>query len=101
MTQSQERAINKIKRASIWMDGLEIKRFEIEDFIGFVSLYIEVGNIGDDDTLASIICRDRVHVFIGKRGGITYPVHKKLKDGSHKHFKKKYKSFLSTALDQR
>jgi hypothetical protein len=35
----------------------------------------------DEGTMASVLCRDRVHLFIGKKGGVRYPVSKKSKNG--------------------
>ncbi len=49
----------------------EVKRFDAnyDDNlqIGFVT--VEVGMIGDENSMASILCRDYRHVMIGKRGG--------------------------------
>ena len=32
-------------------------------------LTLEVGSVGDENTMASVFCRDRRHVKIGIRGG--------------------------------
>lgn len=52
----------------------EIKQYEVKEYDCFVSVALEVGMKDDKGTWASIFCRDRVHLFIGKRGGISYPV---------------------------
>ena len=50
----------------------EIKRYEVKDYKYFISVSLEVGLVGDEGTMASIFCRDRVHLFVGTRGGIKY-----------------------------
>lgn len=53
----------------------EIKRYEVNECEYFVSVVLEVGRINDEGTWGELIGRDRVHLFIGKRGGISYPVY--------------------------
>lgn len=81
MTNSQKNKINMIKNQAKNLHGeysinYEIKQWEIEEYDTFVSLVVEVGMIGDENTLASIYGRDRLHVFIGKKGGVTIPIYK-------------------------
>ena len=48
----------------------EIKRKEVEEITeNLVSLVIQTGLIDDDGTWASLLLRDTIHVFIGKKGG--------------------------------
>lgn len=81
MTNKQiETLVKVLKRANTleFKKGeYEIKRYEVEECHYFVSVFLEVGQKNDEGTLASIICRDKVQLFIGKRGGITYPVKSK------------------------
>jgi len=50
----------------------EFKNIEIKDVEGkFLSVTVEIGMTNDENTLASIYCRHRIHVLIGKRGGMT------------------------------
>ena len=51
----------------------EIKQFEIRECGKKLSVMVEVGMPGDEGTMASVLCRDRCHVFVGIRGGMrTY-----------------------------
>lgn len=102
MTQLQEKAINRIKRlveSDMYTDNQEIKTWEVTDCDSFVSLVVEYGYKGDEGTLASIICRTRAHLFIGKRGGITYPV--TTKNGKFVRRQFGGYSILQAALDQK
>ena len=78
MTTSQIKAIDylreKTRKDLLFTDAFEIKKFEIEECTYFVSVYIETGLIGDEHTAAAIVARDTAHIFVGKRGGLTYPV---------------------------
>lgn len=108
MTKSQEKALNEIKAlAEKWAnegykDG-ELKEWSVEENEHFLSVVIEIGNKNDEDTLAQVFCRDKAHMFIGKRGGVTYPVNKRLKNGTFKHYTKAFKgySLLQAIVDQR
>lgn len=108
MTKSQERALNKIKRlAEKWAnegfkDG-ELKEWNVEEDEYFVSVIVEIGGKNDEGTWAEVVCRDRAQLFIGKCGGVTYPVHKRLKNGTFKHYTKAFKgySILQAVVDQR
>lgn len=93
MTEQQAKALCRILHSADTFDyghgkgTYEIKQYDVDDCKYFISVVLEVGMVGDEDTLASILCRSRVHLFIGKRGGITYPVCKKGKT-STKHLSK-------------
>ena len=81
MTKSQLDKINIIRLQAKNLHGensknYEIKKWELEEYDTFISLVVEVGMIGDENTYASIYCRDRLHVFIGKKGGVTIPIYK-------------------------
>ena len=91
MTDSQRNKINMIRKQAVNLHGdfsknYEIKQWEIEEFETFVSLIVEVGLIGDENTYASIYGRDRLHVFIGKKGGVTLPIYR-----NHKTIYKPFK----------
>jgi len=97
MTPSQERAVARIrKEAENEFDFAEIKEFRINETEHFVYLFISIGMKGEENAMARLYCRDTIHVFIGKRGGITYPTENK----KGKWCTKKYISFLRTKLDQ-
>lgn len=49
----------------------EVKKCEITENEFFVGLFIEVGRPNDENTMASIHCRETRHIFIGKRGGVS------------------------------
>lgn len=77
MTKTQERKIELLKKRAaqeLFMgDDDEFKKFEVTELnYGGVSVIIETGTKGDEGTLAQVFCRYRVHVFVGKRGGLTY-----------------------------
>jgi hypothetical protein len=78
MTQAQERRVESIRKDLEYEffkghKNPEIKKFEVEELEwGSVSLIAEVGGVGDEGTYAAIMCRERIHVFIGKNGAITY-----------------------------
>lgn len=100
MTKAQEKMINNIK---YWMEKdlffdkekYEVKKFEVEETAYFVSVVGEVGLKGDEGTLASVICRNRFHLFVGPKGGISYYN----KKGTKKHLKK-YEGLLTISLQQ-
>ena len=84
MTKSQKDKIDMIRKQAVNLHGdfsknYEIKQWVVEEYETFVSLVVEVGMIGDENTYASIYCRDRLHVFIGKKGGVTKPIYKENK----------------------
>lgn len=108
MTKSQERAVEKIKKlAEDYMNKCfnngELKEWEVEENEYFVSVVLEIGNKDDEGTMAAIFGRDRAHLFVGKRGGVTYPVSKQLINGTWKHYTKVFKgySILQAVVDQR
>lgn len=39
-----------------------------------LTVRMELGRKGDEDTMASVFCRSRQQFFIGPRGGLTYYV---------------------------
>ena len=79
------------------LGGHEIKEYEVHrSEYGTLSVIVEEGLIGDEGTMAQIFCRNRIHVFIGIRGGITfYP----WKSRSYKG--RPYRGAFATAYDQK
>ena len=79
LTGSQAKALCNILHKADTFDfnrgkgNYEIKEYTVRGYDSFVSVILEVGMVGDEGTLAQVYARDRVHLFIGKRGGITYP----------------------------
>ena len=110
MTTSQEKAIERIRRlVEKEMKGIrgdkdcyEIKEWDLSEYEYFVSLVVEYGMKGDEGTLGEVFGRNRAQLFIGKKGGITYPVTKVLKNGEYKHYTKHFKgySILQAVCDQ-
>ena len=108
ITKQQTKAIENIKRLAKKLherhaDKYEIKKFEIHENEYFVAVVVETGMKDDEGTMAEILCRDSAQLFIGKRGGITYPVSKKMADGKYKHYTKRFEgySLLQAVVDQR
>lgn len=104
MNRVQEQRVEEIRKGvmdtfdySRGKGKFEIKRFEVEENKWFVSVVAEVGYVGDEGTLAEIFARDRVQLFIGKRGGITYPVFKNGKYSTRRFKKGRY---MKVHLDQ-
>lgn len=65
--------LHKAEELSFQKGKYEIKRYEVDELeCGLVSVVLEVGMIKDEGTYAAILCRDYVHLFVGKRGGISY-----------------------------
>lgn len=52
----------------------EIKEYKVHENEFFVNVILEVGMKNDEGTYASIVCRDRVQLFIYKKGRIEYPI---------------------------
>lgn len=107
MTKSQEKAVAKIKalaekEANTIHEEGEIKKWEVNEHEYFVAVFVELGGKNDEGTMGEIFAREAAHLFIGKRGGITYPVHKKLKNGEWKHYEKRFigYSLLQAVVDQ-
>lgn len=108
MTKSQEQALNTIKKLTEkhmkgCYNNAEFKMWEVHENEYFVSVVLEVGEIGDEGTMAAIFGRDHAQLFIGKRGKITYPVSKTFKNGKTKHYTKEFEgiTILQVICDQR
>lgn len=105
MTKAQEKALNKIRKLvenQFYNDEYEIKKWEVEENEFFVSLVVVYGMKNDNGTLAEVFARDHAQLFIGKKGGITYPVCRFLKNGKFKTYTKRFKgSILQAVIDQR
>ena len=79
MTKAQENAIARIRKLVDEECGIryEIKQWEVEDYEHFISVYVVYGMPNDEGTMAAIFARDHAHLYVGKRGGISFPVHGK------------------------
>ena len=99
MTKSQERAVQAVRQLveRELTDKQEIKIWKVTECEYFVSLVVEYGYIGDEGTLSAIFCRSHAHLFIGKRGCITYPIYK-----NGKQITRKFRgySILQAVCDQ-
>lgn len=78
MTEAQIRAINKLicEIVEDAYDGnaYEFKEYEVSEVgsRGTVALHAVVGLKKDEGTLAAIFCRNSYHIFIGRRGGLSF-----------------------------
>lgn len=103
-TKSQESALCKVLKMAEAFDlshgegEYEIKRYIVKDHGFFISVSLEVGMVGDEGTMAQLVCRDRVLLFIGKHGAITYPITGR--DG-HQRTKAVKGSLLGACIAQR
>lgn len=103
MTEAQKRAVERIRRdvyESLYGDDYEVKEFKTEEINGYrntiIYLTAETGMKNDEGKLTSVLCRERINVCIGPRGGISYTAY------NRKNMpRKKYVSYFSTYLDQR
>jgi hypothetical protein len=106
MTKAQERALEKMKRSmeESLTKSEEVKEWTITEYEHFVSVVAVTGVKNDEGTYA-FYARNRAHFFIGKRDGITYPVHRiKYKNGNYrKHNTKtlgKFEGFFHIVCEQ-
>ena len=70
ITPAQVRAITCIQQHHL-REGSEVKYLHVKQMGHCCSVVCEVGRIGDEGTMAAILCRDRGHFFVGRRGKIT------------------------------
>ena len=76
MNAKQANRIKTIKRLMLAKESLgglatvEIKKEEVSENEHFVAFYLSVGRVDDENTMASIYCRDSRYFFIGKNGGV-------------------------------
>lgn len=77
MTKQQEAMVERIKRYIEKHDlfnndpKYEFKEFTVEETdYGTVIVYSVTGLKNDEGTMAAIFCRNKRHIFIGKRGGL-------------------------------
>lgn len=83
MTESQQKAINNIKKSIPEFDfyndsdNYEIKEWNIKelDFGGLVTVSVTTGLKNDEGTKAETYCRKHRYIFIGSRGGIQATGH--------------------------
>ena len=76
MNAKQQQVINNIKTSILVKEScggladVEVKKEELSENEYFVSYYLSVGRLGDENTMAAVLCRDTRHFFIGKNGGV-------------------------------
>lgn len=74
MTAAQQRRVEWLRDEIIRHDGngerYEYKLFDVEERAPLVFVLSEVGLKGDENTMASVFCRTRRHVAIGRCGGM-------------------------------
>lgn len=103
MTRAQEIAIDRIKHIVkedfLYSDNFEIKEWKVTENEYFVSLVVTTGLKNDEGTAASVLCRNTAHLFIGKRGGVRYPV---VRNGKiiERRFNVWHQTLLTVVLDQ-
>ena len=76
----------------------EVYESKITENKDFVSVVAEVGMVGDEGTMAEIFCRYRVHIFVGQRGGLTYPASNKR---TGRYIEKPVKTIFGVYMDQK
>ena len=100
MTDRQRWAITRIKKdvERCLTEYKELKAWEVRENEYFVSVVFEMGFVGDEGTLSEYLLRLRGQVFVGKRGGITYPMWNHAKNTM---YRKRYRSALGVCIDQK
>ena len=90
MTRQQERKIEIIRdymmnRMGKYSNEYEMKEEEIVELEsgGIVSVLMETGMKEDEGTMAALICRERIHVFVGPKGGVTCVSTNRKTGGTH------------------
>jgi hypothetical protein len=72
MTKSQSKALGRIKDALARLyPRHEIKHWSVTSAGRSLSVVAETGLPDDEGTCASLFCRNRLHVFVGPRGGLS------------------------------
>lgn len=68
----KQQLLNTEYRKRHGFPAYELKKFETYQYGDDVQVYmiIEVGMVGDEDTLAEAFCRNYRHIVIGKNGGL-------------------------------
>lgn len=104
MNKAQERTVERIRREVFETFDLskgegkyEMKEFRVSENEYFVSVCAEVGMVGDEGTLAAVLCRYNVQIFVGKRGGMRYPITKK----NGKYGERQFDGYWSVYLAQK
>lgn len=106
LTKAQERRLEQFRRLAEkeleHMQNGEIKNWQVKECGRDIDLCFSVGRVGDEN-IWLYFARHNVQVFIGPRGGVTYPVSKKLKNGEYRHYTKRWKgySLYQIIYDQR
>lgn len=101
MTREQENAVARLRRLvekECQEFGEEIKRFDVTEYERFVSVYVVYG-IKNDEHSYAVLARDYAHLFIGKRGGVRFPVTSK--NGNQYCIPFKWYSILQAVCRQR
>lgn len=79
MTDKQYKKIEQIKKMIPRFDfygapeKYEVKKWEVEELgvNGIICVVLVTGLIGDEGTMASLLCRKHRQFFVGARGGIS------------------------------
>lgn len=80
LSRRQLRAITEIQLYQLDGRNHEVKRLQVKNCGSFASVVCEVGGVGDEGTLAAILCRYRGHFFVGPRGRIRVADHQPTAD---------------------
>lgn len=101
MTREQEYAVARLRRLvekECQEFGEEIKRFDVTEYERFVSVYVVYG-IKNDEHSYAVLARGYAHLFVGKRGGVRFPVTSK--NGNQYCIPFKWYSILQAVCRQR
>lgn len=76
MTKSQNKIIEELHRLIpdfdfYSQDGYEVKELKLDDNSDILWVTLTTGMIGDENTMAQVLCRKHRFFSVGKRGAIT------------------------------
>jgi len=100
LTKAQTQAVERIKKDIQRWYGDNFSNYEYKTFkltSGYKShyLYVVVGRVGDEGTMAEIFCRDKAHFAIGERGRIMVDSNYRKSSGFCRPYKGWVDSFLA------
>jgi hypothetical protein len=70
VTRRQEIAVRRIFEEMLEGERTELKSYDFAVVGRKLAVYVTTGLIGDEGTMAEVLCRDRIAVYVGPRGGL-------------------------------
>lgn len=105
MTRQQRAMVEKIRHEAETLHGknsddYEIKEFKVtEEDWNVVTVWVVIGLKNDEGSMAEVLCRDDVQLFIGPRGAVRFYVTRKQKSGNYKTYAMKYRGLWNACYE--